>query len=142
MRSFCQNIVSIALLLPSAALADECARWDLSGRFEIEQSNGFTVGFDLAQTGDSLRGSAGYGSTSGNVAGHFSSLDEFEMTVRWSDGGIGVYTGSITPSFSNGIIQAGNIEGITVDQIHRGSRAHWSDRVPGNPGFGVARCVR
>src|SRR5262249_46469540 len=134
--------VCLAFLLPSAGFADECARWDLSGRFSIRQSNGFTVNFDLIQTGSGLQGSADYGSTRGDVSGQFSSFDEFEMTVRWDNGAIGGYTGSITPSFSFGRIEGGEIAGITVDQIHRGSRASWSDKVPGNPGAGVAKCVR
>src|SRR5262249_11228224 len=78
--------VCLAFLLPSAAFADQCARWDLSGRFSIRQSNGFTVNFNLIQTGNGLQGSADYGSTRGNVSGHFSSFDEFEMTVRWNNG--------------------------------------------------------
>src|SRR5438105_15788921 len=88
-------MVLLILLFPSVALSQECVRWDLSGHFTIRQSNGITVGFTLSQSGGSLRGSASFGSVTGNVSGQFSAVDEFQMTVRWSGSSVGVYTGSI-----------------------------------------------
>src|ERR1700756_1336072 len=78
-----------ALLLPGAAQAD-CAQWDLSGRWVIQQGNGIWVYVDLTQTGTDVRGTATFGEkTQGSITGTIDANGNILLNASWG----GVYRG-------------------------------------------------
>ncbi len=124
--------VSIALLggivfssffavLSAPAAQAACEQWDVGGQWELLQTNGFTVVFDLQQTGTQIQGQAaglvGYkmrnqASVDGTIKGN-----SFDLNVYWRGGAIGVYKGEVGPQ--------GRIEGSTYDKMDPSSIANW-----------------
>ena len=116
------------LSLPAAAHA-ACEQWDVRGKWTIKQTNGFSVIFQLEQTGAELQGKAGDASPqgdcvltatcplfSGSVDGTIKG-NSFDLNVYWNGGAIGVYTGKVGPQ--------GRIEGSTYDKMDPSSTANW-----------------
>src|SRR4051812_20030267 len=65
---------SLIAFSPSSARA-QCKQWDVSGRWDIKQSNGFTVHLNLTQHGTRINGSgktltAGLHGLHGNIQGN------------------------------------------------------------------------
>src|SRR5262245_20854669 len=82
-----------ALLLPSAAQAD-CAQWDLSGRWVIQQGNGIWVYVDLTQTGTDVRGTGTWWETPtkrGSITGTIDANGNILLNADWG----GVYRGGV-----------------------------------------------
>ncbi|HEV7700997.1 MAG TPA: hypothetical protein VGO43_12260 [Pyrinomonadaceae bacterium] len=117
-------------LLPTSAHG-QCAQWDASGEWQIQQSNGYTLSVDLTQSGKAINGTSSYGTTTGgtkvlgvlvvggdpaihrdNVSGNIEG-DDFYVLI----GTAGVYRGKVGPS--------GRIDGTTYDQNHPSSQATW-----------------
>ena len=117
--------VAFAMLLPSAAQAD-CAQWDLSGHWEIRQTNGITVLMDLVQTGTDVHGAAAYGlrggvgefgaKVTGPVTGTVNG-NSIQLTAEWNNAKGGEYTG--------GVGSDAFIGGSTRDQSHPEVVAGW-----------------
>jgi len=121
-----------AMATPRMAAADEaaCLSWRFPERFEAVQSNDTDVGLRLRLEGTDVLGSSSYlveeaadtfstptyRSASGSVDGTLKG-DDFNVTIYWSDGTIGVYTGKVGPR--------GRIEGSTFDRVHPETRATW-----------------
>jgi hypothetical protein len=98
----------------------------VSGKWDMVQSNGFRVLIDVTQEEDRLRAFATHS------AGQVKSLDangvvrgpQFEMTITWSDGSKGKYNGTL----EQGNFDApghGFLKGRTEDLNHPGSAADW-----------------
>ena len=85
-------IVCCALLLPVAAQA-ECLQWDMSGRWEIVQGNGYNATFDLTQSGNELHGTGRYSEARSRSIDGSVGENGFDFTVHWSNGAIGYYAG-------------------------------------------------
>jgi hypothetical protein len=116
------------LLLSSVAQA-ECLQWDMSGRWEIIQGNGYNATFDLTQPGNELHGSGQYSEArSRSIDGSVGEYG-FNFTVQWSNGSIGYYTGRFS---SDGGIESAH----TYDKAHPGHRVYWD--APGRK----AKCVK
>ena len=85
-------------LLPSSARAD-CATWDMSGEWAVDQENGFRVVFSLTQTGNTITGSANYGTSerkvSNSLRGTISPSNRVNINVEWYDGTVALYTGTL-----------------------------------------------
>ena len=125
--------VCLALLLPSAARA-ECLYFDVTSNWKLYQSNGSQVFFDLQQTDGSFQGVATFdipgvesdhhGSANGVISG-----DSVKFTIRWDDGAVGDYTGTVkglTDSNDRlGVARGISLEGSTVDETNGASRATW-----------------
>jgi len=82
-----------ALLLPSAAQAD-CAQWDLSGHWVIQQGNGIFVYVDLTQTGTDVRGTGTWGekpTKRGSITGTIDANGNILLNADWG----GVYRGGV-----------------------------------------------
>ena len=116
------------LSLPAAAHA-ACEQWDVRGKWTIKQTKGFSVIFQLEQTGAELQGKAGDASPqgdcvltatcplfSGSVDGTIKG-NSFDLNVYWNGGVIGVYAGRIGPQ--------GRIEGWTYDKVDPSSSGRW-----------------
>jgi hypothetical protein len=107
-------------------LRELCTRWDVSGRWQINQTNGYKPIFNLRQNGNQLEGQATLGATAAPVNG--SLIDNrFDVLVDWSNNSKGRYKGTVRP----GMISNGE----SYDEIHPESRAGWS-------GTGPAKCVQ
>lgn len=101
MRELAIVMAFVALHAPSAASA-ACQQWDMNGRNEIRQSNGFKVTVDLKpgpiSAGRSFSGTAKYriknGVMQGNVFGtiHGRSIG---FSIDWENGSSGTYDGTI-----------------------------------------------
>jgi hypothetical protein len=118
--------VLTASALWSAAEAKEvpiCSEWDLTGKWYINQTNGFDVIFQIVQTGTQLSGDAWYYAKNnsdgrhGSLEGHLNG-DLFVIVAHWDGAGAGEYSGYITPK--------GLIAGNTTDLSNTSSRARWS----------------
>ena len=106
----------VLLLLSPHVVRAECSNWDVSGTWEIKQSNGYSItvvvvkkssGFEVT----SPTGGGGLGS--GNVSGN-----DFFMEIGWYGlSNDGVYRGKISSS--------GRISGTTYDAVHPESKAKW-----------------
>jgi hypothetical protein len=103
-----------------------CAQWGLQGgAFAFNQRNGATGAFEFQQQGMTLGGTGWYvlgedkdfgiarGVLNGRIAG-----DTIEFTLRWPDGRVGVYSGSISP--------LGRLQGSTYPQDNPGERTDWN----------------
>jgi hypothetical protein len=121
-------IVCCALLLPVAAQA-ECLQWDMSGRWEIVQGNGYNVNFDFTQAGNELHGTGRYPEARSRSIDGSVGDEAFDFTVHWSNGSIGYYKGWFTP---DGGIKSAH----TYDKTHPGHRVYWD--APGRQ----AKCVK
>jgi hypothetical protein len=124
---------AICLLLPSPAEA-QCPQWDVSGKWQLEQSDGLTVTVDLRQSGKTVTGTAVCyttkaptglfaplkgdnphtlrGPVTGNIAG-----DDFFAEITWSYKSIGVYRGKVGPQ--------GRIEGTVYDKGASPKKMTW-----------------
>jgi hypothetical protein len=110
---------------------------DVSGSWEIVQSNGFRVAVNINQpvetplgpngplrllTDGLLTGTADEITPRGTDVSHQSLTgeligDSFEIVVDWNNGTKGQYSGTFDP--------AGNLSGVTFDVNHPGSQATW-----------------
>ena len=131
------SIGALIALVPNASARADCANWDVSGRWVLDQNNGYWVTLDIDQTGNQLTGGVkfvtkkgigykglfysippaflvGEGQIEGNVNGN-----AITIIAHWKGGGtVGEYTGSISPQ--------GWLEGDTRDRMHPESTARWS----------------
>jgi hypothetical protein len=123
-------IVCCALLLPVAAQA-ECLQWDMSGRWEIVQGNGYNATFDLTQSGNELHGTGRYSEARSRSIDGSVGENGFDFTVHWSNGAIGYYAGGFS---SDGGIASQSA--YTYDKAHPGHRVYWD--APGRQ----AKCVK
>jgi hypothetical protein len=113
---------------PSAFAQADCAQWDVTGQWRFDQSNGYWVDLNLRQTDSQLTGSGSYasketswgvtfgdprGRVEGNVSGNAVSI-----VVHWSLGGIGEYSGTISPQ--------GWLSGEVKDRMHPQNNARWA----------------
>jgi hypothetical protein len=141
-------LVLFMVLPPSAASADCKGEWDVSGNWTITQDNGITAAFELREVkynnglfgwwqvyaGSAAFSAAGSDpmvaapeSQKGTVEGGFHSEYEFELTVKWNSGDVGIYTGDVDSE--------GNVAGFTERENARGpgTGAKWH-------GDGQAKC--
>ena len=99
----------------------ECARWDMSGEWTVDQGNGFRVVFYLTQTGDTITGNANYGMSqhqeSKSLSGTISS-NRVSIKVVWFNGTVAVYAGSLDSRGHWG-------PGTTYDKTHYSSPSSW-----------------
>jgi hypothetical protein len=99
----------------------------VDGTWDIVQSNGFRVAVNIGQNGDALTVQATHSGgrvhsvdpTSGFVRG-----THIDMTITWSDGSKGQYTGDLTPN--KFALPGFRLAGETHDLNHPGSHATWS----------------
>ena len=124
-----------ALLPLSSAYAD-CANWNVSGQWVLNQNNGFWVTLDIEQTGSEITGNVKFVTKKGFAyEGLFYSIpptflvdtgsvegwvhgNNIEIVAHWKGGAVGEYTGTISPQ--------GWLEGDTRDRMHSASSAHWT----------------
>ncbi|MGH6825547.1 hypothetical protein [Methyloceanibacter sp.] len=97
-------------------------QWDLTGHWELRQTNGILVNLDLQQRGPLFTGSAGtpefFGTGSrGSLDGSVDNQSKFKMSIYWDNGAIGEYTGTVN--------QNGRLEGETYDRMSPASMARW-----------------
>ncbi|RBY89393.1 hypothetical protein [Blastococcus sp. TF02A-30] len=98
----------------------------VDGRWDIVQSNGFRVAVNVAQRGDQLDVQASHSGgrvfslhpTAGVVRG-----THLDMTIVWSDGSKGQYTGDLRPN--KFALPGFHLAGETRDLNHPTSRATW-----------------
>src|SRR5262245_54787680 len=92
----------------------------VDGTWDVHQSNGFHVLFDIGQHpagGQKLVGSATLDDgTTGDGRGRLRN-DQFHFKVAWPNGSVGVYDGSFNIE--------GVITGVTFDETHPESQATW-----------------
>ena len=112
----------------SASAEAECLQWDMSGRWDFVQGNGFVATFDLHQTGGALQGTGRYSGGRGPVEGTVGQSG-FEFAVHWNNGSIGIYSSHIDDP--SGELSSSH----THDQTHPGHRVYWTTR-------GRASCVK
>lgn len=111
----------------------QCKQWDVSGKWTLEQSDGYTVTVDLKQNGNSITGRAWHDTGSiksggtrlpdGNirvktrsVLGNISGNDLY-MQLDWGKSTTGVYRGEIGSH--------GRIEGRMYQKENVATRARW-----------------
>lgn len=102
-----------------------CNQWDVGGKWDLYQSNGFNTTVVITPSGSELRGraqtqSSKFKSTQPIIAGTLDGRingNRLTFTVYWNNNSVGVYTGIIAPT--------GKIEGTTYDKWHSGNRAAW-----------------
>jgi len=100
-----------------------CSQWNVSGRWETQQSNGFTPMFVLNQSGPSVSGTASLdlpgadppeatATVSGTVSG-----DQLRLAAEWSFGSRGEYRATIVSgSLQNGVaVDPANPDGPRID---------------------------
>ena len=139
--------------LPFASVQAQCTQWDVSGKWGIQQSNGYTTTVVLQQSGRTVTGTASYiGKTKGPVSGIVEKVnpvtgkvigdiepkssvkhqgavsgnvdgDNFHLEISWEGGG-GMYNGKIGGD--------GRIQGTTYDRNRPSSKANWSSSAPMN----------
>jgi hypothetical protein len=89
-----------AVLLPISAQAD-CSQWDISGHWEVGQSNGITVTFDLQQTGNAISGRYSYlvrhggGQFAGRYEGSVTGTINGNNIQLTGEPSLGEYTGGV-----------------------------------------------
>lgn len=95
------------------------ALFDVGGKWDAHQSNGFVANFDIQQTGTAIRGIGSHsgGSVSGTGEGSVHG-DQFVFSVRWNNGTIGEYNGTFN--------SIGRITGVFLDVNHPESQATWA----------------
>ncbi len=130
LKSFLRMILFAASFAISPLPAQaQCAQWDVSGKWELEQGNGLTIEMDLRQSDTALSGRAevvktgpiafgrkSSGPRSGIVGGSINGND-FLVYVGWDTGSTGVYQGSIN--------SAGRIAGSTHEKAKPRNSAPW-----------------
>ncbi len=109
-------LVSLTALLPFPVQA-QCEQWDVSGDWEIVQSNGSRVQMVLSVNGTAVTGyardvqDAPRIPVTGTMVGN-----KFNVTVYWKGGNVGVYRGTVDAG--------GGMKGTTRDKAS-GARATW-----------------
>ena len=94
------------------------AVFTVSGKWKIQQTNGFTVEFNLQQNGRSLGGSAAVqGGASGTIREGQVTDTQFFVIVDWPGEHDGEYHGTFGPN--------GRLTGQTFDLADRNSHAGW-----------------
>ncbi|HYF26213.1 MAG TPA: hypothetical protein VD931_10785 [Baekduia sp.] len=108
---------------PAHAQEPGCQQFKVPKRFDLRQNNGFVVTVAFGNPGPRWYAAArpakerynAFSSTSMTFTSFKPELVKF--TINWSNGGSGVYTGTIDAN--------GFVEGTTVDRYKRTNRAHW-----------------
>ena len=138
---------AFVLALPCSSMKAQCTQWDVSGRWGMQQSNGYLTKVTLQQNGRTVTGTASYqGKVKGPVSGIVEKVnpvtgkvvgdlepkttvtnqgmvsgsvdgDNVHLEVSWEGGG-GIYNGKIGGD--------GRINGMTYDRNHPSSKANWS----------------
>jgi len=121
-------MLGAAVVAPAAA---PCTQWDVSGQWELVQSNGPVVKMDLKQSGTALTGTAVFdaeggkglfgefgGPLSGNVEGTVTG-GSLKFTVRWERGLTGEYVGGVDEV-------KGGMRGRTRNAADPSSKATWT----------------
>jgi hypothetical protein len=108
---------TLITLLPSPAHA-QCGHWDVSGEWEIQQSNATRVALVLSVNGNKITGTAreSRNATIIPVTGTFEG-NKFNMTIYWQGGYVGVYRGTVDAG--------GGMTGTTHSKNFDGARATW-----------------
>ncbi len=91
---------------PSPAEA-QCAQWDASIKWTIQQDNGFSLAMRLQQNGTVLTGRAtqqGERGQSGSVEGSLRG-NQFKVLISWANGDTSVYVGAVRTD--------GRLDGVT-----------------------------
>ena len=99
---------------------------DVSGQWDIVQSNGFRVPINVSQTNDQLSGSASHSNgtvLSENITG-FVQGPTIDMTITWNNGTKGHYTGTFTRGHFDSPPN-GFLKGDSQDLNHLESTATW-----------------
>jgi hypothetical protein len=108
---------SLTAFSPSPARA-QCEQWDISGDWEIVQSNGNRVAMILSVNGTKVTGTARdirdlpEIPVTGTMVGN-----KFNVTVYWKRGNVGVYRGTVDAG--------GGMKGTTYDKANPGVHATW-----------------
>ena len=108
--------LSVFFALPLASAQAECVQWAIRASEYFRQENGFWVSLYTKQDGANFHGLAESSDVTGLVDGRIEG-DEFEATVNWASGSIGVYQGRV--------LDNGYLGGITFDRSHPESRTSW-----------------
>jgi hypothetical protein len=98
----------------------------VDGRWDIVQSNGFRVPVNITQNGDvlSVQASHSGGSVfSKDPTDGFVSGTHMELTITWSNGTKGKYTGDLTPN--KFALPGFRLVGETHDMNNTASKATW-----------------
>lgn len=126
MSHFCRILclTGVVLLYCTTTAQAQCAQWDVSGQWSLNQGKDTTVHLQIEQDGSGVTGKADYWVKSGGgVRTIRGSLDgtadgnKFRIQIYWSGTSIGVYEGNIGPQ--------GRIEGTTYDRQKPSVRATW-----------------
>ncbi len=106
------------------AAPGDCLEWDVSGFWNIAQSNGTNVSMKIQQVGTIVQGVAEYSSYNGGahkvetvggpVYGTYDS-GYLRVTAYWSNSSAGLYTGHLEPN--------GGMVGFAVDKNDPGNKA-------------------
>ena len=136
--SIARACLVLVLWFAATAIAHaECpsGKWDLTGVWTLDQTNGYAVKLTVQQVGDQISGGAFYnfpwgdgsvGYEQGTIEG-FVSGNKLSFNIHWKRiGSIGEYTGSISPQ--------GWLDGRTRDRLHAENTANWSSN------YRPARC--
>ena len=99
---------------------------DVSGRWDIVQSNGFRVPINVTQNGDQITATASHsnGQVMSREATGVVRGPEFDMIITWANGTRGHYTAT----FKRGHFDSppnGFLDGVTKDLTNPGSQATW-----------------
>jgi hypothetical protein len=129
------SIASFVLPVVTPAVAQGCARWDVTGGWAARQSNNFNPIFELVQPregqrpGTQLTGTVRmtiFGTTSmreqrGTVTGSTDG-NRIILHAKWNGGTTGVYDGTMDAG--------GNIRGTTFDERNAAISASWTSNRP------------
>jgi hypothetical protein len=96
------------------------AGFDVSGRWDAQQSNGHVASFDIQPRGNQgvFHGTASH--SGGKVRGHGEGVirgNDFLFTVTWNNGTVGEYNGRFN--------EVGRITGVTFNVSNRQHSATW-----------------
>ena len=102
----------------------------VGGRWEIVQSNGYSVLINITQMQDRLTAFASHsgGSVWSNEATGFVQGPNFEITISWSNGTKGRYTGTLSYGWFTSPLSGGFLRGQSVDLNNPSSVASWESQ--------------
>lgn len=116
-------VFPLLIALSASPANAQCAQWDVSGEWQIVQSNKWIAGMALSQSGTEVTGTArdvleayiGNGPkipVNGTMVGN-----KFNLTVYWKGGRVGAYRGTVDAG--------GGMKGTTYDKSQPSVRATW-----------------
>ena len=100
---------------------------DISGTYDIIQSNGFTVTITMIQHGDQLSGSARYGNMGSQSVTGWVSNEHVDFNIKWNNNSEGHYWGDLTSGYFTGNWD-GILKGRSQDVNVPSSTADWDVR--------------